>query len=610
MRRGILATRDELTSLRKRILHKPFDVLWDALGRRCALILESAPVTEMQWQSAWATGRQNAASTAARGAQGRILDLVIADAVDPNGAYRSRAVEELMNLVGWSTWVDPCRADLAVNLCTAEAAFASVIGLDWLWDFLREDQRQAVIDAIHRRVIEPYLQSVHEDVWWYSAANHWNAVINSACGLAGLALGDDSPQADQTLELAQKGLKPFFDDLGKEGGWDEGIGYWGYAVRSVLLLSEGVSRVLDDQKLFHHRGMDQTGLFPIYFTPNGRPASFGDAAQAPLHGALYLLGRYFNRSEITWWLDTYAPHHDPTTMEWSHAGFSLLFRAENGGVIDPNLEPVKVFQQIGWAALADAWPKPQFYVAAKTGDLATSHAQRDMNSLQVQVDGEMLLTDVGHPPDEGSEYFSRARSRFYEVQAPAHNTIIVAQEDHRPDAQGTIPDSGCDDTSRWVICNGGEALGETSRFHRGVVMLNDKNGVGKTLVVLDEIQLPSPEKVHLFWHTGGKIELDETKHAGRIRGRKAGLHFAVAATVPITSRTGSHKLSHGHVDHFVCVTAGVTDPAYFLSVFSREAIAAELSVESEAKGVLRVRAGETTLNFQTDKKGLQFLPTT
>ena len=157
-----------------------------------------------------------------------------------------------------------------------------------------------------------------------------------------------------------------------------------------------------------------------------------------------------------------------------------------------------------------------------------------------------------------------------------------------------------------MICNGGEALGETSRFFRGVVMLNDARGVGKMLVVLDEIHLPSPEKAHLFWHTGGKIELDETAHAGRIQGQKAGVHFAIAATAPVESRTGSHKLSYGHADHFVRVTAGVTGPTFFASVFSREPISS-LAVEPGVKGAVQVRVGETTLNFQSGKEGLQYL---
>ncbi|MCD4825619.1 MAG: hypothetical protein K8S55_13570, partial [Phycisphaerae bacterium] len=92
MRRGILANLDELRALSDRISIHPFDRFYEVLGKRCALILESSPMTEMNWQAAWAGGRRNSATVAARGAQGRILDLVIADAIETNDAYRSRAV--------------------------------------------------------------------------------------------------------------------------------------------------------------------------------------------------------------------------------------------------------------------------------------------------------------------------------------------------------------------------------------------------------------------------------------------------------------------------------------------------------------------------------------
>ena len=77
MKRGILATRDELCSLRERIAKKHFDTIYDALRKRCSLILESAPVTEAQWRSLYEQGLWCAAVTAARTAQGRIMDLLI-----------------------------------------------------------------------------------------------------------------------------------------------------------------------------------------------------------------------------------------------------------------------------------------------------------------------------------------------------------------------------------------------------------------------------------------------------------------------------------------------------------------------------------------------------
>jgi hypothetical protein len=159
-----------------------------------------------------------------------------------------------------------------------------------------------------------------------------------------------------------------------------------------------------------------------------------------------------------------------------------------------------------------------------------------------------------------------------------------------------------------VICDGGEALGESSRFHRAVVLLDDEKGVGKTLVVLDEVQLSSPEKAHLFWHTGGTIELDETKHTGLIRGRKANLHFAITSTAPITSRTGSKKLSYGCEDRFMRITVGLVGPTYFLSVFGKKESKAKPEIQIGEKGSVRVRLGQAVLNFQSTKRGLAYCP--
>ncbi len=197
MRRGILASRQELAALRERISRRPFDGIYDALCRRCALILETPPVSESQWRTLWEHGHWSSAVTAARTAQGRILDLLIAHHIDRNVAYRDRAIEELTGLVGWSTWVDPCHNDIPADLCTAEAAVAAAVGLDWLWEDLPQADRLRVLQAIRHKAIDPYRHAVSQQTWWYTCYHNWNAVVNSGCGLAGLALGDEEPSAQE-----------------------------------------------------------------------------------------------------------------------------------------------------------------------------------------------------------------------------------------------------------------------------------------------------------------------------------------------------------------------------------------------------------------------------
>ncbi|MCY2929425.1 MAG: heparinase II/III family protein [Planctomycetota bacterium] len=599
MRRGLLASRDELRSLRSRVARKPFDTIFEMLQLRCSLILESAPVAESQWQALWSRGGQAAPLTAARTAQGRILDLIVAHHIEPNLAFRDRAIEELRNLAGWTSWTDPSHDRLSADMCTAEAGVALAVGLDWLWEDLDEPFRDRLIDAIRRKAIEPYRKAVGQGAWWYNCYHSWNAVVNGGCGLAALALSDEDKSARDALKLARAGLKPFFAALGAEGGWDEGLGPWGVGMRSVLLLAEALRRTLDDERLFHARGMEATGLFPIFFTPNGRAANFGNAPAVPLYGAFYLLAQQFDRPEVTWWLDTYALHRDVSTSGWASAGLSMLFRPEGRSPAAPALPPVKVYDDIGWAAMADRWPNPAFYVAAKTGDLSANDSQRDMNALQLQVDGEMLLTDMGNTyANHGSAH------SFYDVQARAHNTVLVAENDHQIDAQGAIVDSGAGKNYRYLAADAKDACGENARFVRQMVMVLDARGKGRMLVVLDEIDSGSPEKIEVFWHTLGRVELDAAARTGRIAGNEVALNFAFAASVPVTVQCRGIRIDRQRRDSILRIAGGALGTVQVVSVFSREALTEPVELSSADAG-LAVTAGGVALAFRRQRGRLK-----
>lgn len=584
MNRGILATSRELASLKDRISHHPFGRFYDALSSRCALVLDSAPITEMGWQAAWASGRKNAATIAARGLQGRIFDLVIANAIDRNAAYISRAVEELRNLIGWSRWVDPSETDLTVDLCTAETALAAVIGLDWLWDELDDAFRAKAVSRLRERVIQPYVASVRDgSAWWYETVNHWNAVINAACGIVGIALNDDDDNAGRALDLATKGLRKFFNDLGDGGGWNEGIGYWGYAMRYIALFGETCARIVDDRSIWHYRGMKHTGSFPLYFSPNGYPASFGYAAKMPLHGSLYLLDKYLDCGEITWWLDTFAFGHDVDTTDWSQGVFILFRPDRDSPPKEPLMEPVKVYADVGWAAMADRWPKPGFYVAAKTGDLSVNYSQRDMNSIQLQVGGEMLLVDMGHFHHRDNSYFSRPGEEMFEMHSKLHNTAILGEEDHRPDALGGIREARYGARYRWILCDGGEACGAGSSFYRHLVMMCDENGAGRHLLVLDEIDPGLSDTLHVFWHLGGVPEFTKGGLSGEIRGKRIPLYCSFGGSGDISARVLKNGTNNNHEDRYIELTADSAEPLYTASVFSLDPLDGGVNIETSEK---------------------------
>jgi hypothetical protein len=565
------------------------------LDQRCSLILESAPITEHSWRTLWQQGRWEAATHAARATQARILDLLIAHHAESNLAYRNRAIEELRGLIAWSEWVDPSHPHLAADFCSAEIAATVAIALDWLWEDIPEALRDEARRTLRDKAILPYLQAVREGAWWHNCYHSWNAVTNGAMAVACLAMCDECDEAREAARLAREGMGRFFDALGRDGGWDEGLGRWAVSMRYVLLAAEASKRLDDDQAIYHRRGLDETGLFGIYFTPNGQRAGFGDHASVPFYGALYLFARQYRRNDVLWWLDEYAFGHDATNSGLSALGLAMLFRPHKAPPAkEPKLEPIKVFKRIGWAALADRWPRPRFYCSTKTGDLAAHHSQRDMNSLQLQVDGEMLLVDLDLPSHD-EDLLAERRGDLYQVQARAHNSIVVAEEDHHIDAQGRILQTGQTRKGdvRWVLCDAGSACGESvSWFRTAAMILDPKDHSGQALLVLDQLDLTSPEKVEMFWHTLGTIELGEGTSA-TLTGRKAKLHAAIASTLSMEPGVRSRRLSRQLTEQTLHLQGGAIGPTLIASVFSRQPLPAPPALEiedAEVRVVLADRA--------------------
>ncbi len=535
------------------------------------------------------------------------MDLAICHHVDPNGAYRDRAVEELKNLSSWSTWVDPCHNKMAADICTSEAAVATVVGLDWLWDDISPDEKQAIINNVSEKAIKPYLQAIEDEVWWHGCYHHWNVAVNAGMAIAAMAMEDESPQAAQVEKHARAGLKYFFDAFGSDGGWDEGTGYWGVTLRYLLLLAEADKNVRDDMGVYHCRGLDSTGLFPIYFTPHGHPASFGDFPAAPLHGTIYLLARQFGIKEVAWWLDTYSLGRDATTNGWSAAGLAMLFRPENMKPQKaPKLDTVKTFPSIGWAAMADSWPKPGLYAATKTGDMAVNHAKSNMNAVQIQCGGEMMLVEFPRGPKD-QEFATEAQNRFYEINARAHNTICTAQRDHQIDAQGSILESKSNKDYRWIVCDSGGACGDGVQFIRHLVMAVDAEAnQGRAIIVLDELTSNAPEKFELTWHTRGRVELNADLQIGTITGVRQQMHLALGATVETAVKLKSARIDSHCNERFLHVTGGAVGRVLLASVFATEPIDEPLELIDSLDGAT-VTVGRIKANFKTSGSHLTLI---
>ncbi|HID57468.1 TPA: DUF4962 domain-containing protein, partial [Candidatus Poribacteria bacterium] len=101
--------------------------------------------------------------------------------------YRDRAVEELKAAANFPDWNPRHFLD------TAEMTHAFAIGYDWLYDFLSEDEKRMIREAILENGIYPAMKVYEGRGWWARCNHNWNQVCNGGIGIGTLAIAEEIP---------------------------------------------------------------------------------------------------------------------------------------------------------------------------------------------------------------------------------------------------------------------------------------------------------------------------------------------------------------------------------------------------------------------------------
>jgi hypothetical protein len=225
------------------------------------------------------------------------------------------------------------------------------------------------------------------------------------------------------------------------------------------------------------------------------------------------------------------------------------------------------------------------YVAVKTGDMAVNHAKSNMNAIQLQCRGEMIISEFPRTPQR-EQFRTHPQNRFYELTAREHNTICVAERDHQIDAQGRILESKNAKNYRWVLCDSGGACGQGVQFLRHVVMIVDpKTSEGHTVIVLDELTSGSPEKFEQCWHTPGQVNLDPNGEKATITGVRGELYLALASTVKTAVTLKSASIDSHSDERILHVSGGAIGKVLITSIFSTNPINSDIAIAGNEEGV-------------------------
>ncbi len=298
---------------------------------------------------------------------------------------------------------------------------------------------ERILLEVRRRILSVNLE--RDDFWWMGfsgrTVNNWNPWICSNWLAAVLLLEDDPDRRTASLHKILRCLDNFLVPYPRDGGCDEGPGYWNRAGGSLydcleLLYSASRGRIdVFDRPLIRQIGryIYRAHIFDHYYI------NFADAA-ARLNAEGALIFRYGTRIQ------------DPVLR-----GFGAFLVRQQGigegrilgsfGILGRVLPTLFGLADLAAAApavplLRDVWlPELQvmaarsrqgsergFFVAAKGGHNDESHNHNDVGSFIVYADGYPALIDVG-VETYTAQTFSDRRYEIWTMQSRFHNIPAV-----------------------------------------------------------------------------------------------------------------------------------------------------------------------------------------
>lgn len=447
--------------------------------------------------------------------------------------YAERAEREMLAAASFEDWNPSHFLDVA------EMTIALALGYDWLYDFLSEESRHTIEQAIVEKGLNATTNA--KQMWFYGAENNWNQVCNAGMVLGALAVGDKygellKPTIQKSLDsnpLALVSYKP-------DGVYPEGFSYWSYGTWFQVLLIEALrTAVGDDFDIAKSAGFLESAYFMSFMqAPSGNAYNFSDSSRSKqaVNPLLAWFAAEIGDSSVLW-NDYQSVKLKVNSLKISVAErrllpVAMLFLGRLNGekIAPPNRDfwsgqgsqPLFVFRS-DWDDLNGV------YLAAKGGSPSLSHAHMDGGSFVYEWGGVRWACDLGSQnyhslESKGVQLWKKGQNSgrwsVYRLSPYSHNTLTINDKLHRYEGQAKMVKTFASSSRRGAKFDLSELFFDAKSVHRtiaaesnGVVRIEDKITAGSQpcrvrWTMMTEAEVENRDGRSLNLHSKGRtIEL-------------------------------------------------------------------------------------------------------
>lgn len=481
----------------------------------------------------------------ARCFQGRIVTLLVQWRLTGKPAYRAAAMTYLRAMArwpywSWIAWRERHRAPEAVfDLSYGENSATLALAWDLLHPSLSAAESEWFLHLAKTRPVAAFLHhQTRKTNWWFGKPDsNWNTVCAGGLGMLALTMLEALPEAPELLEQVNASFEPYMRQIDRyQGGWPEGIGYWGYGMRYAFMYLLSYERAMQTiHPLMKLPGVRKTVDFPLDFSPHGIPCSFGDVNRYRVMPFHYLLAERFRRPELVARLDALQP--PPETRKpptggggWPETAELVLFHPGRKKGQRRHAPYLRHYPRLDWFALADRWPQPYLYASIRGGTTEVPHGHLDLTSFHLTVGDEPLIVNLGN-----SEYldttFSPRRYEIFELTPPSKNVLLLNGVGIRRPATVRAralrlkehPAVRLDATQAMGTSRSGDPA---VRCHVRLFVLLGK----QALLIVDRVELKHFGRFETRYHTYARVTRDANE--ALLKGKRHALRILFAADIP------------------------------------------------------------------------------
>jgi hypothetical protein len=389
------------------------------------------------------------------GRRAKLAELVIAECIEGQGRFVDDILNGIWTICEETYWGVPAHvsaqkkgsglpdaAEPTVDLFAAETGML----LAWT-DYLLGEQLDSVSPLVRERIfyeVQRRILSVNlarDDFWWMGLngqkINNWNPWICSNWLTAALLLEKEPEHRTQSISKILKCLDQFLNSYPKDGGCDEGPGYWDRAGASLydsLELLHGASN--GRINIFENPLVREIGRYIGRVHISGRYyINFADAAAKPNANAsvIYRFGKSVRDQDMMGFGVFLAKQQNlgedsiRGSFGWLGRVLPTLFVLDELTKATPKEPLAKDFwlpelQVMGARSLEGS--TKGLYLAAKGGHNAESHNHNDVGNFIVYAEGYPVLIDVG-VESYTAKTFSNRRYEIWTMQSAYHNLPTI-----------------------------------------------------------------------------------------------------------------------------------------------------------------------------------------